>query len=178
MDSFFKNHRAQDSPVPQVSTAQGYCCSALCDGHHCSLGDAMTLFQILDYDTDAFTVPWDATMKTMKTTTPLVNNITVCVLTILYAKTGLIAIAWWQRFALARVGAVVVSHYYYSKQLVYTLLSMSILFWPLYDTSDWSWRLNTVFPMAMLLRFVYKVRSFRLQSRSCYPPQKLFAWSL
>lgn len=86
-----------------------------------------------------------------ETWTPLHNNIAACCLTVLYGKLVLEGVAWLRlRFRLTQAT-------YYSKQLVYMLLSGGILFWPLFDRSDWSWRLNIVLPAAMLLRFVYKV---------------------
>jgi hypothetical protein len=104
--------------------------------------------------------------------TPLFNNILVCLVTILYGKLGLLGVAWLMQrvgggggsigsarmVALPIAGRSTALHHLYSKQLVYMLLAMSLLFWPLYDTSDWSWRLNAVFPTAMMIRFIIKVR--------------------
>lgn len=85
--------------------------------------------------------------------TPLQNNIAVCILSILCFKLALESIAWLRmRFGIAVT---------LSKAAVYMALSlMGLLFWPLFDPSDgWSWRLNTILPLAMLVRFVYKVRN-------------------
>jgi accessory gene regulator protein AgrB len=79
------------------------------------------------------------------------NNIAACVVTVVYCKIALEGIA----FLRLRFGMTAAANY--SKQLVYMLLSTCILFWPLYDTNDWSWRLNAVVPTAMLVRFLYKV---------------------
>jgi hypothetical protein len=79
------------------------------------------------------------------------NNIVVAVCCILYTKIALESIAW------LRVRHSIHSASYYSRSLVYGLLSTTILFWPLYDVTDWSWRLNAVVPLAMLCRFFYKV---------------------
>jgi hypothetical protein len=40
---------------------------------------------------------------------------------------------------------------------LHILLSSCVLFWPLFDTSDWSWRLNALVPAVMMARFIYKV---------------------
>lgn len=84
--------------------------------------------------------------------TPLQNNIAVCLLTVFYCKMALEGIAWLRlRFGMTAAAS-------YSKPLVYLLLSTGTVFGPLFDISDWSWRLNAVVPTAMLVRFVYKVR--------------------
>lgn len=44
----------------------------------------------------------------------------------------------------------------WTKPCIHVLLSSSIIFWPYYDTSDWTWRFNTVVPAAMMIRFWYK----------------------
>jgi hypothetical protein len=45
----------------------------------------------------------------------------------------------------------------YTRQLFHMLLSTTVVFWPLFDTSNWSWRLNALVPAVMMARFVYKV---------------------
>jgi dolichol kinase len=62
--------------------------------------------------------------------------------------------------------------------LFYVVLSLCLMFWPLYDKSNWSWRLNTILPLAMLVRFVYKgafMKDFddELESWGCAFPSQL-----
>jgi CDP-diglyceride synthetase len=43
-----------------------------------------------------------------------------------------------------------------SRILIHVVLSSTIVLWPLYDTSDWSWRLNVLVPAALAARLIYK----------------------
>lgn len=69
-----------------------------------------------------------------------------------------------------------------TRQMVHMSLSSLIVFWPLFDTDHWSWRLNCIVPSAMLARFVYKggiqkdPEDFEVQtmSRSSSPSELLF----
>jgi hypothetical protein len=84
--------------------------------------------------------------------TPFQNNLAATTCMVLYGKVALEMIAWLrQRFFLPA---------HITKQLVYLTISFSVIFWSLFDTSDWSWRLNAVFPTAMLVRFLYKVSKY------------------
>lgn len=106
--------------------------------------------------------------------TPLQNNIAACCLTVAYCKVCLEGIAWLRSLRvlagmtnmMMMTTTTTTANFYYSKQLVYMLLSTCILFWPLFDRSDWSWRLNAVLPAAMLCRFVYKVRCTTRHTRA------------
>jgi len=90
--------------------------------------------------------------------TPLQNNIGVCFLSVLAFKLATETISWLRvRFAIDVI---------YSKAALYISLSLGLLFWPLFDQSDWSWRLNTILPLAVLVRFVYKVNKI-------WPPRRL-----
>ena len=84
--------------------------------------------------------------------TPFQNNVTVCFLSVIAFKLAQEAIVWLR----IRFGIGVT----YSKPAMYMALSLGLLFWPLFDVDNWSWRLNTILPLAMLVRFVYKVRKF------------------
>lgn len=45
------------------------------------------------------------------------------------------------------------------RQRLALLLSSALLFWPLFDRSRecWSWRLNTLVPLSLMGRLIYKV---------------------
>jgi dolichol kinase len=45
---------------------------------------------------------------------------------------------------------------WYSRELLHVFLSNTILFWRLFDTSCWSWRLNALVPAIMVARFMFK----------------------
>lgn len=81
--------------------------------------------------------------------TPLQNNIAVCFLSVVAFKLAQEFIAWLRM----RFGVGVT----YSKPALYMALSLGLLSWPLFDQSSWSWRLNTILPLAQLVQFVYKV---------------------
>jgi CDP-diglyceride synthetase len=44
----------------------------------------------------------------------------------------------------------------WTKPCIHMVLSSSLVFWPLYDTLDWTWRFNTIVPAALMIRFWYK----------------------
>ena len=50
------------------------------------------------------------------------------------------------------------------RQRLALFLCTALLFWPLFDRSQecWSWRLNTVVPLSLMGRLVYKVSVFDL----------------
>ena len=87
---------------------------------------------------------------------PLVNNVVASQIMVLYFKIAQEVIIW------LRIRSGVPT---YSKQQCHILLSTLVIFWPLFDTSDWSWRLNALVPAVMIARFIYKVRKLRLETR-------------
>jgi hypothetical protein len=86
----------------------------------------------------------------------LANNAYSVLLTVLYVKVGLEIASyccWIRKRQLPQ-------QYHVSQTpriLVHLCLSSTILFWPLYDPTDWSWRLNALVPSAVATRLVYKV---------------------
>jgi hypothetical protein len=81
---------------------------------------------------------------------PLANNIAASQVMVVAFKIALEGIGRWH------------SHFgrtTYTKQFCHILLSTGVVFWPLFDTEDWSWRLNALVPAVMMARFFYKVRS-------------------
>jgi len=80
---------------------------------------------------------------------PLANNVAASQIMVLYFKIAQEVVIWF------RIRSGVPTH---SKQQLHILLSTLVIFWPLFDTSDWSWRLNALVPAVMMARFVYKVR--------------------
>lgn len=90
------------------------------------------------------------------TMSALSNNIYTVLLTIIYVKCGLetASVLRW-RMGKRRV----------PRMFVLLCMSTTIFFWPLYDTSDWSWRLNCVVPCTVATRLFYKVR---VQLRNAY----------
>jgi CDP-diglyceride synthetase len=43
-----------------------------------------------------------------------------------------------------------------SRHVLHMVFSSLVIFWPLFDLSDWSWRLNALVPAVMVSRLVYK----------------------
>ncbi|CAB9507558.1 ADP-ribosylglycohydrolase [Seminavis robusta] len=68
-----------------------------------------------------------------------------------------------------------------SRQILQMSLSAAVVFWPLFDTSEWSWRLNAILPSALLARILYKAKlndpedmDVQNLSRSSSPSELLF----
>jgi hypothetical protein len=80
---------------------------------------------------------------------PLVNNIAASQVMVVAFKIALEGIGRWH----SRFGQTT-----YTRQFCHILLSTGVIFWPLFDTQDWSWRLNALVPAVMMARFFYKVR--------------------
>ena len=40
--------------------------------------------------------------------------------------------------------------------MLHILLSSGVIFWPYFDESDWSWRLNALVPSVVGIRMIYK----------------------
>lgn len=79
--------------------------------------------------------------------TPLWNNVASAFIMVLFFRWG-IEITGWLR---ARFG------WKQQRQILQMNLAASVIFWPLFDTEDWSWRLNALLPATMLVRIIYKV---------------------
>lgn len=90
-----------------------------------------------------------------ETMSALANNAYSVLLTVLYVKVGLEIAShccWIQKLQQQQYAVVQTP-----RILVHLCLSSTILFWPLYDPSDWSWRLNSLVPSAVATRLIYKV---------------------
>lgn len=85
--------------------------------------------------------------------TPLVNNVAAAMIMVVFFRCAIEASGWLRvrtRFT------ILAAH---CRQMLQMNFCTSIVFWPLFDTTDdWSWRLNGVLPAAMALRMIYKVR--------------------
>jgi len=80
---------------------------------------------------------------------PLHNNISAAMVMVLYYR---IVIEFVSKFR-ERFKALT----FQSRQILQMSLTTSIVFWPLFDTSEWSWRLNALLPAAMSVRMILKV---------------------
>lgn len=85
---------------------------------------------------------------------PLWNNICCTLLMLLYVKASMEGAIWIKN---------VLKHNrkLHAQQLVHVALSSCLMFWPLYDPSDWSWRLNVLVPAVLATRLLFKVRHCR-----------------
>lgn len=81
---------------------------------------------------------------------PLWNNISCTLLILAYVKIAMEGAAWI-RLHLNRKSE--------SQQVVHIAISSIAMFWPLYDKTDWSWRLNVLVPAALSSRLLFKVRT-------------------
>lgn len=86
----------------------------------------------------------------MEDLTPFVNNVVVAQLAVLTYKVVFETIS--RSKVRERTGWTS-----YSKQYMHMTLASTVVFWPLYDTTDWSWRLNVLLPAALAVRLIYKV---------------------
>ena len=77
---------------------------------------------------------------------PLHNNIAVAMAMAVYLRIA-IELACWMRFRWK--GAL-------SRHALHMAFSSLVIFWPYFDRSDWSWRLNALVPAVMFSRLVYK----------------------
>jgi len=82
---------------------------------------------------------------------PLHHNIFITCLIVLYLEATLRTSNWLRD----RLGLIEGS-----RKLVHFAAASWILFWPLYDETHGSWRLNVFVPAAMTLKLIYKVRNF------------------
>ena len=82
---------------------------------------------------------------------PLWNNVGCVVCTVFLVKAALEAAIWIRMHVGKREEARI---------LVHLVVAWScVVVWPLYERTDWSWRLNAVVPAALATRMVYKVRT-------------------
>lgn len=100
------------------------------------------------------------------TWSPLTNNIAATFVMIAYFRAA-IELTGWLRIRFGKS-----SEY---RQILHVIISSLVVFWPLFDTSDWSWRFNAMVPAVMFSRLVYKVND----SIVCFDEWKcgLFWWS-
>jgi len=104
---------------------------------------------------------------------PLWNNIGCALITVIYVKTVLEIAA----FIRDRLKSAFVS-----RKFLHVFASCWILFWPLFDVSHWSWRLNILVPSVMSIKIFYKGAiladpndiDVRTMSRSSSPGELLF----
>mmetsp|Transcript_31397 Transcript_31397/g.41828 ORF Transcript_31397/g.41828 Transcript_31397/m.41828 type:complete len:254 (+) Transcript_31397:209-970(+) len=110
---------------------------------------------------------------TIATISPLTNNILASLLTVLYVKlvleTGAFILYKLQKPELSR-------------KFIHVCAASWIVFWPLFDTTHWSWRLNVLVPVAMFFKLLYKGAILRdpndaetmSMSRSSNPTELLY----
>ena len=79
---------------------------------------------------------------------PMYNNIAAALITIIYVKT-IMELATYVRVKY-RVPEL-------SRKFVHIAACSFVVFWPLFDSSHWGWRLNVTVPVVMSLRLIYKV---------------------
>lgn len=105
--------------------------------------------------------------------TPLWHNIFCSLLTVIYVKVILtIGSGIRERLRCA----------YESRKFVHVGAACWVLFWPLFDVSHWSWRLNILVPAVMSLKLFYKGAiladpndiDVRTMSRSSSPSELLY----
>lgn len=77
---------------------------------------------------------------------PLQQNIAVASAMVLYFKMA-IELACWMRFHGKQKN---------SRHFLHIFFSSLVIFWPYFDRSEWSWRLNALVPAVMFSRLVYK----------------------
>jgi hypothetical protein len=101
-----------------------------------------------------------------ETLSPLSNNFYVVLVTVIYLKLGM-EIAYWIRWRSGKRRA--------SRIVGHLCLFSVVMFWPLYDLSDWSWRLNVIVPLSVACRFLYKVRHVerRQNNQTIFPARLL-----
>ena len=77
---------------------------------------------------------------------PLHNNIAVFFAMVLYYRMAIEFTSWIRtRFKFGE-----------SRNVLHMMFSSLVIFWPFFDTSDWSWRLNALVPAVVASRLVYK----------------------
>lgn len=77
---------------------------------------------------------------------PLHRNVAVCLVMVFYYKIA-IELASWMR---VKWGHSI------SRHVLQIFFSSLVIFWPYFDTSEWSWRLNAMVPVVVWTRLFYK----------------------
>ena len=103
---------------------------------------------------------------------PQWNNIGCVLLAVLHVKL-VIELANWLGRRGARKDA---------RMILHLALASTISYWPLYDPSDWSWRLNAIVPLVLATRWIHKGlyvqdpddEEVQILSRSSSPSELLF----
>ena len=80
---------------------------------------------------------------------PLWNNIISALFTVIYIKTTM-DISLLVRKRLGFNADI-------SRKFIHVMAGCWILFWPLFDVTHWSWRLNILVPSVMSVKLFYKV---------------------
>ena len=103
---------------------------------------------------------------------PLANNIAAAMIMVVVYRC-MIEFAGWLRVRFGMAAQ--------ARQILQMTLSATVVFWPLFDPTEWSWRLNAILPAAMLLRCLVKAYSkdpddvdVQNLSRSSSPSDLLF----
>jgi hypothetical protein len=86
----------------------------------------------------------------IKDLSPQWNNVLCTLLMILYVKLIVMETATWLFAKRGQPRTRIYAH---------LALSSCIILWPLFDPSDWSWRLNALVPSVVATRLIYKVWS-------------------
>lgn len=106
---------------------------------------------------------------------PLWNNILSALCTVIYIKTTMDISLLFLRKRLGFNADI-------SRKFIHVMAGCWILFWPLFDVTHWSWRLNIIVPSVMSVKLFYKgfiladPNDFDVQtmSRSSAPSELLF----
>ncbi len=81
---------------------------------------------------------------------PLWNNILAALCTVIYIKTTMDISLLILRKRLGFNADI-------SRKFIHVMAGCWILFWPLFDVTHWSWRLNILVPSVMSVKLFYKV---------------------
>ena len=81
-----------------------------------------------------------------KPLSPLINNIAAALLTVAYVR------------GVMEVGAQIRTKYRQpelSRKFIHLSACSFVIWWPLFDTNHWGWRLNVTVPAVMIMRLVW-----------------------
>lgn len=82
--------------------------------------------------------------------TPFSNNILIALLTLVY----ILIVMELAGLVRDRLGFPEVA-----RKIIHIAAASWLLFWPLFDTSHWSWRLNVAIPVVYIVKLFYLVRA-------------------